>query len=96
MNKRRPPEKPESHTQEILPRTHEILGPKKILAKNVGSGRARLGITQVECAKRTHIPIGRFRRIESGFGNPAIEELIRIAVILDTNIPDLFTARAAK
>ena len=62
---------------------------KKIIADNIRNHRKALGITQIEAARRSQMDIQKYRRIESAKTEFNFENIIRIAIALETTPNDL-------
>lgn len=63
--------------------------PKKLLAKNVKSGRKHLGLSQEAFADACLIDRTYASQIERGIANPSLEVLCRIAHTLKLSLTEL-------
>ncbi|OWF66493.1 hypothetical protein B6A14_00435 [Polynucleobacter hirudinilacicola] len=64
---------------------------KKLLAKNVKSGRKDLGLSQEAFADACEIDRTYASQIERGVANPSLEVLCRIADTLELSLTDLLS-----
>ena len=61
----------------------------KKLAKNLEELRSERGITQVEVADKMEVDKSYISKLEAGKGNPTLNTLDRLAVILNVEVSDL-------
>jgi transcriptional regulator with XRE-family HTH domain len=70
-------------------------GPLEIIAASLRRERERLGISLTELARRAGIAKSTLSQLESGAGNPSVETLWAIAVVLDVPFSRLVDPPAA-
>ena len=67
---------------EYQPCPHGAPDPTEALAHSVRKGRTKLALTQLQFAKRAHISMQKLTAIEARDGDPTLDEMIRIALII--------------
>jgi transcriptional regulator with XRE-family HTH domain len=67
---------------EYQPSPHGVPDPTEALAHGVRKGRTKLALTQGQFAKRAHVNIQKVIAIEARNGDPTLDEMIRMALII--------------
>ncbi|OQX86076.1 MAG: hypothetical protein B6D55_06620 [Candidatus Omnitrophica bacterium 4484_70.2] len=62
----------------------------KTIAKNIRKYRKKLGLTQVQLAKKANIPYSTYLNIELAYTlNPSIQMIVKIAKALGVSVDEL-------
>jgi transcriptional regulator with XRE-family HTH domain len=69
---------------------HGVLDPTEALAHTIVRRRKKLKFAQAEFAEQAHISLEKLAAIENRDGNPTLEEMIRMALILKIETWQLF------
>jgi transcriptional regulator with XRE-family HTH domain len=70
---------------EYQPCPHGVPDPSEALAHGVRKGRTKLMLTQEQFAKHAHVSVQKIIAIEARDGDPTLDEMIRMALIIDIN-----------
>jgi XRE family transcriptional regulator, regulator of sulfur utilization len=63
----------------------------RYLADNLAALRLKKGMSQLELAKQAEIPRSTLTNIESGSGNPSLQNLVKISAALQVGIEELLS-----
>ena len=67
---------------EYQPCPHGVPDPTEALAHSVRRGRTKLVLTHEQFSERAHISTPKLRSIEARDGDPTLDEMIRIALVI--------------